>query len=231
MVEEDEGEARSRLIAGHVTGVEFDLHYTRSETPRTLHTGGISGDKVDNAYRSGTLGPGGWEEDTLCHGKDPTRAETLEAFFRMAISEVLHEGLEWFRIDGFPALDPHGDQSDVILEISQRCADQLWQLRERHPEHVFTLSKGEVHIRPLGPEGVHDHRTRPKPAALCGQDVTGTMDQPSPPVNRMNVLYGAEIVGGGPDDESPVCRGCAEQYLTQTSNGGKQLAATNRIEV
>lgn len=111
----------------------FDLTYRRSDRPRQLTPGWMSGGDIDNAYRPDDKASGEWiwEDDRPDVPSDPTVHQWETHFASMAISEAVHEALEWFRVDGKPWLDPHGDQEPRIYDSVRALVESLAALRAR----------------------------------------------------------------------------------------------------
>lgn len=125
---------RDSFIIEVARRADFQLHYGRSSQLRSLEPDGImQGDKIDNAYSSGGLSSGEWYDNRLrSHSDDtplPSEDEVLAGFFAMAVNEAVHEALEWFRVDGAPALDPHGSAEATIQGLVDELALKLWELR------------------------------------------------------------------------------------------------------
>ena len=108
--------------------VSFQLTYRRHRTKRRFTSDGITSEQIADAYRRGRYSPGEW-----IHGF-PSNWEADEGwvqwFFRAAISEAVHEALEWFQVDGEPLVNPHGamKREAAIFGICERFADELYAL-------------------------------------------------------------------------------------------------------
>lgn len=106
----------------------LSFHLTYGYAPqRSLETDCITGPNIPNAYDpSGPLSSGEWD---LGQTALPSSAEqAFTVFFTAAINEAVHEALEWFRLDGRPVLDPHGEHEIAIHDLSQRLGEQLLAL-------------------------------------------------------------------------------------------------------
>lgn len=113
--------------------ISFHLTYARDET-RHFNAGGLDGRQIPNAYwaedRKGINpknAPGEWCHDEFWR-ECVTEKETVRAALRVAISEVVHEALEWFHVDGHVFIDPHGDDEDLIIRMSVDFADTIFAL-------------------------------------------------------------------------------------------------------
>lgn len=112
---EPEDDDAWRVAAGRF---DYQLHYVRSPDPRRIdHYGGtLIGPPLDHDGR------------ILA---DPTVEDYVREYLGMAVAELVHEALEWTRVDGRPYLDPHGLAEDRI----HRAVEQLvWVLHELHVE-------------------------------------------------------------------------------------------------
>jgi hypothetical protein len=123
------------LIEACAARTSFQLTYSRAKTERYFHDDGISGDNIDDALGSGTA-PGEWSNGGalirwMADDPELTEDRVLRQFFTDALSEAIHEALEWFRIDGKTALNPHdGLVETAIYERCSQFAADLWELRK-----------------------------------------------------------------------------------------------------
>lgn len=100
----------------------FQLTYARSPVPRRFRAGSLSGPPIPCAYGGDIDASGHWEDggDAVFHERD--EAGWVDRYANYAINEAVHEALEWFRVDGRPWLDPHGDLEDAIYaEVNALC--------------------------------------------------------------------------------------------------------------
>lgn len=121
-------EAYTTAAESAAARVSFALAYARTG-PREFSAQEMDGPMVPNAYGDG-------EQWILwVDGDDPDEISEdgfVDKFARMAISEAVHEALEWFRVDGEPWLDPHSMVAEAeVLELSRRFAADLAALRKR----------------------------------------------------------------------------------------------------
>lgn len=107
--------------------IDYQLSYKKSRMKRAFHEGGITGEQITNAYNTSEKGSGEWVQPTHPDWDDP-HYDWLAHFFRCAINEGVHEVLEWFRLDGRPMLDPHGDRDTAIYRLVDELADKLYEL-------------------------------------------------------------------------------------------------------
>lgn len=125
--------------------IQFHLTYTRDER-RYFHGGGLDGQQIPNSYwseeREGTgefnpkSAPGEWCHDEMWR-ECTSEEEAIRAAFRVAISEVVHEALEWFKVDGRPFLDPHAEDEDLIIFKSIAFADELFALAVQSDDEMI----------------------------------------------------------------------------------------------
>lgn len=122
-------------VAEFAQRFSFQLTYGRSPVPRRFSVDGISGPQIDNAYephereRSDDTAPGDWDSGEW-GGTEYPEEEWRAHFFNWAISEAVHEALEWFREDGKILLDPHGPAELKIHDLCSRFASELLDLVE-----------------------------------------------------------------------------------------------------
>lgn len=118
----------------------FQLTYARALHQREFDSGEISGEMIDDAYHPGRKSPGDWSNglDTPEFNEDGSIREDVsfeewvEHFFSMAVSEGVHEVLEWFQFDGEPWLDPHGKHDQEISVIVSEFAKKLIALHSKN---------------------------------------------------------------------------------------------------
>jgi hypothetical protein len=126
--------------------VSFQLTYARAESLRRFGPAYLSGDSIPNAYVDDDAEEAEFPETSgeWDHGNAPnfdmetrtekplTQGQWIDHYAAMAIAEVVHEGLEWFRVDGAPWLDPHGPAEHEIDELTNEFAARLAELRRRY---------------------------------------------------------------------------------------------------
>lgn len=114
---------------------DFRLTYGATAESRRLHGFGIESPDIPNAYwhmqgdgdgRS-TTSPGDWEDPGHPRDEAPEQ-EHIHRWFNSAVSEAVHEALEWFYVDGQPFLDPHGVHQNAINRLSEDFAARLAEL-------------------------------------------------------------------------------------------------------
>lgn len=101
--------------------VEYPLTFDVLGTSRRFSDTTLSGPDLINTHDPSTTSSGLWSDFD-----DPRTDDTagwIDKFAAMALSEAVHEALEWFRVDGQQYLDPHGCQADAInAEVTALCA-------------------------------------------------------------------------------------------------------------
>jgi hypothetical protein len=108
---------------------EFQLTYARSAVRREFSEGVLTGSPIDNAYGGDLKASGEWDDGDDFLVMRSTPEEWITRFARYAINEAVHEALEWFRVDGKPWLDPHGDfEDEIYAEVGSLC-DRLAKIR------------------------------------------------------------------------------------------------------
>ena len=120
--------AEASLLSSVCPRVSFELTYAH-EPGRRVTGAGIDGGSIPDAFNPARTAPGEWCQDNI--GEQNSEHDMIREIFRAAISEVIHEGLEWFRVDEDILLSPHGKHESKILKISSQCADELWSLVDR----------------------------------------------------------------------------------------------------
>lgn len=106
--------------------VRFDLTYRRERGRRLFQPSGLSGHDIHNAYRRGGWSNGEWSAEFP--DWDDDSVDWVREFFTVAISEAVHEALEWFRVDGAPLLDPHWKHEETLMQMSAEFAHALYAL-------------------------------------------------------------------------------------------------------
>jgi len=112
--------------------VTFQLTYARATQPRTFQPGLLGGPPIPCAYDADPLGqPGDWYDSSEDPGSNPARTEDqwVDRYASSAVQEAVHEALEWFRVDGQPWLDPHGDAEDAVHEAVGVLCARLAEIR------------------------------------------------------------------------------------------------------
>ena len=122
-----------QTLAAAARRVDFRLTFAQTD-PRRCHGFGIDGPSLPNAYRtpasSATAG-GDWEDPDFAAvwaRTGETEDAAIDRWFVTAVREAVHEALEWFHVDGRTYLDPHGDNDEVIHQLSEQFAEQLLAL-------------------------------------------------------------------------------------------------------
>lgn len=125
-------------VAAAAERVDFRLAYDATDEPRRMHSWGINGPMIPNAYYG--RGMDDTNRDPISNGdwEDPDHPpigapedEHIDRWFVAAISESVHEALEWFWVDGQIFLDPHGKREDAIHALSAQFASDLLALRNQ----------------------------------------------------------------------------------------------------
>lgn len=132
MTWEDTGDKVIEAITSAAKRVDYRLTFAETPEPRVVHTYGMDGPDIPNAYKhadSATTGSGGWDDPDMfydaCTVPNYTEQDAIERWFVTAVREAMHEAMEWFRVDGKILLDPHGDNEDKIHTISEDAAKAL----------------------------------------------------------------------------------------------------------
>jgi hypothetical protein len=107
---------------------EFCLTYDRCD-PREFMEDTLAGPMIPNAFGEG-LSPGDWSSGDW-PAEDADVETWLAHFAQMAVNEALHEALEWFKVDGKPWLDPHGEMERDIYRATERLCKSLPAMRAR----------------------------------------------------------------------------------------------------
>lgn len=107
--------------------VSFQLTYDEAPRKRHVFVGGIDGPSIPDAYNPGETSPGEWDDPDAIF-LPANRQAVLAHFMSMAVNEAVHEALEWFRFDGKPLLDPHGEQEQRIHAHVNQLAEELFSL-------------------------------------------------------------------------------------------------------
>ncbi len=115
--------------------VAFQLTYARATNPRTVNYDAIDGDPIPNAYGSGMQLNEWYDGD---QPTEPTVDAWIDKYAHMAISEAVHEALEWFRVDGKPWIDPHAHLERAVQEEVREMCTRLAELRRTTPNDVCT---------------------------------------------------------------------------------------------
>jgi hypothetical protein len=119
----------------------FSLTYGRASQPRELYPGGMIGQPIDDVYHPGEQSSGDWDHDApdgYYDGAVLTEEDFIDHYAGMAISEAVHEALEWFRVDGKPWLDPHDPRAETA--IFERVAELVAQLTDLRRKKVLGIS-------------------------------------------------------------------------------------------
>lgn len=114
--------------------VSFDLTYKRSPDKRGIEPGVIKGAPTDDSYKEGAESPGGWNNFDFANW--PENEDDVQGwlyhYFTLAMQEAIHEGLEWFRVDGKIFLNPHDDRfqdlDDAVIDLSNEFIEKLYNL-------------------------------------------------------------------------------------------------------
>lgn len=107
--------------------VSYDLSFKRAETPRKFREYELTGDDLDDAFSpAGQKSTGHWECPHFMEGDARPPEDWFREFFKVAITEAVHEAMEWFRIDGRLVINPHGKNEMKIFEVSDRFGEELW---------------------------------------------------------------------------------------------------------
>jgi len=106
--------------------VEHRLTYDRCE-PREFYQDSMDGPSIPDALGDGTSSGEWFGGDRLA--EDADEEERLAHFAYMAVNEAIHEALEWFKVDGRPWLDPHGDMERNIYRATERLCKSLAAMR------------------------------------------------------------------------------------------------------
>lgn len=121
--------------------VDFQLSYHRSETRREFSHDGttLTGPDIDNAYAvpgepptESEFSPGEWlslEEPEPSNGEEPGVDDWVRKYISMALQEVVHEGLEWLRVDGKDWINPRGKHQVMVTEAVDRLVTELHVIR------------------------------------------------------------------------------------------------------
>jgi hypothetical protein len=109
--------------------VEFQLTYARCESRREIEPGRLSGPEIADAYRTGEKAPGDWEDGDDARYVDYDEDGWINRYASYAVTEAIHEALEWFRVDGKPWLNPHGLAENRIYKLTNKLCADLAELR------------------------------------------------------------------------------------------------------
>jgi len=118
---------------------EFQLTYARSPVRREFGPGWLSGPNIANAYRPGGTSPGEWldpSDEFMADDPDLVEGDWIAKYAGYAIQEVVHEALEWFRVDGAPWLDPHGRHDDLIYAAVGELIAKLEEIRSEPEQNT-----------------------------------------------------------------------------------------------
>lgn len=103
----------------------FDLSYKKSHTQREFCQDGTTGEMITCAYSGKPEVSGEWYHNFPGSDED---VDWFRYFLRAVVAEVVHEGLEWFKVDGRCFLDPHGAHEFRIHAMCDEFADRLYAL-------------------------------------------------------------------------------------------------------
>ncbi len=126
VADEDQAE---RAAAEASARCEFQLTYARSPVRREFSPGWLDGPDLPDAYREDETASGAWMDGDALYDGPTTANGWIDRYAAMAINEVVHEGLEWMRVDGRPWLDPHGASERLIYEAVNELCMRLAELR------------------------------------------------------------------------------------------------------
>lgn len=111
---------------------EYRLTFATTK-PRDFYPGLITGPDIPDANGEGRS-PGDW-----CGEEPPVESADIEQwlghFAHMAVSEAVHEALEWLRVDGERWLDPHGPFELMIQSATDKLCKELATLRAQSLAH------------------------------------------------------------------------------------------------
>ncbi len=125
--EEAEYERRAAIQERASNRVTYDLSFKRAETPRQFDSYELAGDQIDDAYAPpGKKSYGGWSCPHFSE-IDGNEEAWLQEFFCVAVTEAVHEALEWFRIDGRLVMNPHGKNETAIILETAEFARQMYR--------------------------------------------------------------------------------------------------------
>ena len=125
---DDAAEQRDEVRAAAADRVSFDLHFKRADKPRKFGRGELTGGEIDDAFAPpGQKSAGYWECPHFMDMEDVNENAWLQEFFAVAVTEAVHEALEWFRIDGKLMINPHGKNENAIMLETSVFARQLWR--------------------------------------------------------------------------------------------------------
>lgn len=124
----------------------FQLHYSRAIIRRVFGQVGIGpSEDLDNAYGNLEPVPSDWIHNAD-PGADASQEDWIECFLRAAVSEAVHEALEWFQVDGRAWLDPHGPMQQRVFDLTDQLGSALHLLHfeaeiinQRRREQVAAL--------------------------------------------------------------------------------------------
>jgi hypothetical protein len=116
-----------------VSRVDHRLIYGRTEKPRTWKREELEGPDIPDAFHEGKLSPGAWLQQIQISRDEEefSQEDWLAHFLSMAVNEAVHEVLEYFRVDGRPYLNPHGQCEEEIYILVNELAAELAGLAER----------------------------------------------------------------------------------------------------
>ncbi len=118
----EEEEYNERLAMQQIAAarVSYNLSYKRSETPRRFDMYELTGDELDDAYAApGKKSTGAWACPHF-PSLDGNEEAWVQEYFCVAVTEAVHEALEWFRVDGRLVMNPHGkNEAAIILETAE----------------------------------------------------------------------------------------------------------------
>lgn len=113
--------------------VTYRLTYDVTE-PRKCRVGGIDGPDLPNSYfymegpKPGRSESGSGEWCDPDHPSSDNPQDHIDRWFTVAVREAVHEALEWFWVDGYQYLNPHGRHEDMVHSLSGEFAEQLLRL-------------------------------------------------------------------------------------------------------
>lgn len=125
----DDPRDASEAAAGRAaTRCDFHLTYDRAADRREFGPGVLYGPLIPDAFQPGEQAAGDWESpadgDSLL-----TENGWIERYASYAVQEAVPEALEWFWVDGWPWLDPHGLADNDICRLVDKLVDDLARLR------------------------------------------------------------------------------------------------------
>jgi len=128
--EADDAAAEEREVIQRAASdrVSYDLHFKRAETPRVFDVYELTGDDIDDAFNPpGERSAGSWDCPHFFSMMDMNENAWFQEFFSVAVTEAVHESLEWFRVDGRLVINPHGKNQDAIMLETAAFARELWR--------------------------------------------------------------------------------------------------------